>query len=118
VPLPEEVPVGRDHILDVGWERVLRRQPVVQGDGGNPGSDHQASGEAERRPNPADRRSSQLALTRAGDLAVARAEPAWQAAIHESLGGTVTSAELSTLSRFLDALRSDLERSNLGLPAG
>jgi len=49
---------------------------------------------------------------------VARAEPAWQAAIHEILGGTVTSDELTSLSLVLDALRSDLERRNLGFPAG
>src|ERR1017187_9617870 len=35
----------------------------------------------ERRPNPANRRSSLLALTPAGESVVSRAEPAWQAAI-------------------------------------
>jgi MarR family transcriptional regulator, multiple antibiotic resistance protein MarR len=72
----------------------------------------------ERRPNPANRRSSLLALTPAGESVVSQAEPAWQAAIHEILGGTVTSDELTTLSLVLDALRSDLERRNLGLPIG
>jgi MarR family transcriptional regulator, multiple antibiotic resistance protein MarR len=72
----------------------------------------------ERRPNPANRRSSLLALTPAGESVVSRAEPAWQAAIHEILGGTVTSDELMSLSLVLDALRSDLERRNLGLPTG
>jgi hypothetical protein len=42
MPLLEELPVRRNHILDVCRERVLRRQPVVSADGGNPGSDHQA----------------------------------------------------------------------------
>ena len=32
----------------------------------------------ERRPNPANRRSSLLALTPAGESVVSRAEPAWQ----------------------------------------
>jgi DNA-binding MarR family transcriptional regulator len=72
----------------------------------------------ERRPNPANRRSSLLALTPAGESAVSRAEPAWQAAIQEILGGTVTSDELTALSLVLDALRSDLERRHLGLPTG
>ena len=72
----------------------------------------------ERRPNPANRRSSLLALTPAGESAVSRAEPAWQAAIQEILGGTVTSDELTALSLVLGALRSDLERRHLGLPTG
>jgi MarR family transcriptional regulator, multiple antibiotic resistance protein MarR len=72
----------------------------------------------ERRPNPANRRSSLLALTPAGESAVSRAEPAWQAAIRQILGGAVTAEELTALSLVLDALRSDLERRNLGLPTG
>jgi MarR family transcriptional regulator, multiple antibiotic resistance protein MarR len=72
----------------------------------------------ERRPNPANRRSSLLALTSAGETAVSQAEPAWQAAIQEILGAAVTSDELTALSLVLDALRSDLERRNLGLPTG
>lgn len=106
----EELPVGRDHVLDVRRERVLRRQPVVQGDAGNPGSDRQARGEAERRPG--------RALTPAGESAVSRAEPAWQAAIQEILGGAVTPEELTALSLALGTLRSDLERRHPGLPAG
>jgi MarR family transcriptional regulator, multiple antibiotic resistance protein MarR len=72
----------------------------------------------ERRPNPANRRSSLLALTPAGELTVSRAEPAWQAAIQEILGGAVAPDELAALSLALGALRSDLERRQLGLPAG
>jgi MarR family transcriptional regulator, multiple antibiotic resistance protein MarR len=72
----------------------------------------------ERRPNPANRRSSLLALTTAGESAVSRAEPAWQAAIQDILGGAVTSDELTALSQVLGALRADLERRHLGLPAG
>jgi MarR family transcriptional regulator, multiple antibiotic resistance protein MarR len=72
----------------------------------------------ERRPNPANRRSSLLALTLAGESVVSRAEPAWQAAIQEILGGALTSDELTALSLALDALRSDLERRHVGLPAG
>lgn len=72
----------------------------------------------ERRPNPANRRSSLLALTPAGESVVSRAEPAWQAAIQDILGVAVTAADLTALSRVLAALRSDLERRHLGLPAG
>jgi MarR family transcriptional regulator, multiple antibiotic resistance protein MarR len=75
-------------------------------------------GWVQRRPNPANRRSSLLALTAAGQSAVARAEPAWQAAIQETLGGAVTAERLTALSLALGALRSDLERRHLGLPAG
>jgi MarR family transcriptional regulator, multiple antibiotic resistance protein MarR len=72
----------------------------------------------ERRPNPANRRSSLLALTPAGESVVSRAEPAWQAAIQDILSGAVTAADLTALSLALTALRSDLERRHLGLPAG
>jgi MarR family multiple antibiotic resistance transcriptional regulator len=72
----------------------------------------------ERCPNPANRRSSLLTLTPAGESAVSRAEPAWQAAIQEILGGAITPEELTALSQALRALRSDLERRHLGLPAG
>jgi DNA-binding MarR family transcriptional regulator len=72
----------------------------------------------ERRPNPANRRSSLLTLTPAGASAVSRAEPAWQAALQEMLGGAVTPEQLTALSRALGALRSDLERRHVGLPAG
>lgn len=75
-------------------------------------------GWTERRPNPANRRSSLLALTPAGESAVSRTEPAWQAAIHEILGGSVTPEQLTALSLALGALRSDLERRHLGLPTG
>jgi DNA-binding MarR family transcriptional regulator len=72
----------------------------------------------ERRPNPANRRSSLLELTPAGESVVSRAEPAWQAAIREILGSTVTLEQLRALSLALSALRSDLERRHLGLPTG
>jgi len=72
----------------------------------------------ERRPNPANRRSSLLALTPAGESVVSRAEPVWQAAIQEILGGAATPQELTALSLALGALRSDLERRHLGLPTG
>ncbi|WP_037568971.1 MarR family winged helix-turn-helix transcriptional regulator [Phaeacidiphilus oryzae] len=73
----------------------------------------------ERRPNPANRRSSLLALTPAGQAVVSRAESVWRAAIEEILGASpVTAAELAALGRTLGALRSDLEDRRLGLPNG
>ncbi|MFG1641354.1 MarR family winged helix-turn-helix transcriptional regulator [Amycolatopsis sp. NPDC049252] len=72
----------------------------------------------ERRPNPANRRSSLLMLTPEGETAVSRAEPVWRVAIQEILGGAVTADELTALSATLHALRSNLERRQLGLPAG
>jgi DNA-binding MarR family transcriptional regulator len=72
----------------------------------------------ERRPNPANRRSSLLALTPAGESVLARAEPVWQAAIGEILGAAIPPGQLAPLSETLAALRSDLERRHLGLPAG
>ena len=72
----------------------------------------------ERRPNPANRRSSLLALTPEGESVVSRTEPVWQAAIQEILGGAVNPGELTALSLALGALRSDLERRHLGLPTG
>ena len=71
-----------------------------------------------RRPNPANRRSSLLALTPAGESVVSEAEPAWRAAIHDLLGDTVTAEDLTALSRILTTLRSHLERHHLGLPTG
>ncbi|MBY8863502.1 MarR family winged helix-turn-helix transcriptional regulator [Nocardia sp. CA2R105] len=72
----------------------------------------------ERRPNPANRRSSLLALTPEGEAVVSRAEPVWQSAIHEILGAAVSRDQLTTLSATFDALRADLERRDLGLPTG
>jgi MarR family transcriptional regulator, multiple antibiotic resistance protein MarR len=78
----------------------------------------ESQGWVERRPNPVNRRSSLLALTPAGESAVSRAEPVWKAALQEFLGGAITSEEQTALSQALGALRSGLERRNLGLPAG
>jgi MarR family transcriptional regulator, multiple antibiotic resistance protein MarR len=75
-------------------------------------------GRMERRPNPANRRSSLLALTPAGESVVSRAEPVWVAAIEELLGGAVTADQLTALALTLSALRSYLEQRQLGLPAG
>lgn len=72
----------------------------------------------ERRPNPANRRSSLLALTPGGESALSRAEPAWRAAIQDLLGDVVAPGELAPLARTLAAAREGLEQCRLGLPAG
>lgn len=72
----------------------------------------------ERRPNPANRRSSLLALTPGGESALSRAEPAWRAAIQDLLGEAVAPGELAPLARTLAAVREGLEQRRLGLPAG
>jgi MarR family multiple antibiotic resistance transcriptional regulator len=72
----------------------------------------------ERRPNPANRRSSLLALTKEGASVVARTEPTWQAGIQNLIGAAITREELKTLAQLLGALRSDLEQRQLGLPVG
>ncbi|WP_216901654.1 MarR family winged helix-turn-helix transcriptional regulator [Nocardia alni] len=72
----------------------------------------------ERRPNPANRRSSLLALTPAGESIVSRTEPAWHAALQDILGTAVTPDQLATLALTLNALRSTLEHRNLGMPTG
>lgn len=71
-----------------------------------------------RRPNPANRRSSLLALTPDGEEVVSRTEPIWQGAIQEILGEVLTRERLSALTTALGALRSDLEQRHLGLPTG
>ena len=75
-------------------------------------------GRIERRPNPANRRSSLLALSPAGESVVSQAEPVWLAAIEELVGGVITADQLTALSLTLSTLRANLERRQLGLPAG
>ena len=59
-------------------------------------------------------RSSLLALTPAGESAVSRAEPAWQAAIQEILGEAVTLDELKALSLALSACAPTLNDAAWG----
>lgn len=79
---------------------------------------HEKEGWLERRPNPANRRSSLLALTASGTAVVTRTEPVWRAAIQDVLGGAISAKDLTVLSRVLGALRADLEGRQLGLPTG
>jgi DNA-binding MarR family transcriptional regulator len=75
-------------------------------------------GWAARRPNPADRRSSLLALTADGARLVEEAEQTFTGALAELLGGALDAPSLSVVARALSTLRSALERDQVGTPAG
>ncbi|AGL14793.1 MarR family winged helix-turn-helix transcriptional regulator [Actinoplanes sp. N902-109] len=67
-----------------------------------------------RLRNPADRRSSLLALTSAGQTLAEAAELTFGAALAEFVGDALG----EPMARALAQLRSDLERRNLGMPTG
>ncbi|MDH6706707.1 MarR family multiple antibiotic resistance transcriptional regulator [Kitasatospora sp. MAA19] len=75
-------------------------------------------GWAARRPNPADRRSSLLALTDDGARLVAEAERTFTDGLAELLGGALDEPALTALGRALATLRAALERDQVGTPAG
>jgi DNA-binding MarR family transcriptional regulator len=75
-------------------------------------------GWAARRPNPADRRSSLLALTDDGVRLVEEAQRTFTGALAELLGGALDGPEVSALARTLATLRSALERDQVGTPSG
>ncbi|KAA8885335.1 MarR family transcriptional regulator [Nocardia colli] len=68
-----------------------------------------------RQPNPADRRSSVLALTEDGARLVEAAEETFTERLTELLG---TASSLSIVAQTLSQLRQVLERDQVGLPAG
>jgi MarR family transcriptional regulator, multiple antibiotic resistance protein MarR len=71
-------------------------------------------GWVERRPNPSDRRSSLLVLTGDGRALADAAEQTFDALLSELLGGH----ELEAAARTLAALRSALEKTQVGIPTG
>jgi DNA-binding MarR family transcriptional regulator len=75
-------------------------------------------GWAVRQPNPADRRSSLLALTDAGTRLVDAAEKTFAEGLAELIGGTLDGSSVSAAARALAALRSGLEREQIGVPTG
>ncbi|UJB45611.1 MarR family winged helix-turn-helix transcriptional regulator [Streptomyces sp. A1-5] len=75
-------------------------------------------GWAARRPNPADRRSSLVALTDDGARLVEEAEQTFTSGLAELLGGTLDDPSLSAVARTLSILRSTLERDQVGTPTG
>ncbi|MET7489905.1 MarR family transcriptional regulator [Streptomyces sp. NPDC005538] len=75
-------------------------------------------GWAARQPNPADRRSSLLALTDNGAQLVGAAEKTFAAEVAELIGGTLDSSSATAAAQALSKLRSVLERNQIGTPTG
>jgi len=75
-------------------------------------------GWARRQPNPADRRSSLLALTDEGRALVEAAERTVAERLAELLGAPLAGAPLPAVAQTFAALRSALERDRIGLPTG
>jgi MarR family multiple antibiotic resistance transcriptional regulator len=71
-----------------------------------------------RLPNPADRRSSLLALTPRGLQLVTEAERTFTDHTNELLSTTLTPAQLDAATDALSLLRSALERDQIGTPTG
>ncbi|WAP55022.1 MarR family winged helix-turn-helix transcriptional regulator [Streptomyces sp. S465] len=75
-------------------------------------------GWAARQPNPADRRSSLLALTDNGTQLVDAAEKTFTTKVAELIGGTLDNSSATAAAQALSRLRSVLERNQIGTPAG
>jgi DNA-binding MarR family transcriptional regulator len=68
----------------------------------------EASGFCERRPNPDDRRSSIITLTRRGKRVLAAATKTFEAELTSQIGGTLLPAELEQLVDTLTRLQAGL----------
>ncbi|MEV7129164.1 MarR family transcriptional regulator [Streptomyces sp. NPDC093260] len=75
-------------------------------------------GWAARQPNPADRRSSLLALTDNGTQLVEAAERTFTAEVARLIGGTLDNSSATAAAQALSKLRSVLERNQIGTPTG
>ncbi|MYU03940.1 MarR family transcriptional regulator [Streptomyces sp. SID8366] len=75
-------------------------------------------GWAVRTPNPADRRSSLLALTEDGAELVRAAEETFGATLAELVGGALDAASVTAATRALATLRAALEDRQVGTPTG
>ncbi|GAA2502714.1 MarR family winged helix-turn-helix transcriptional regulator [Actinocorallia cavernae] len=75
-------------------------------------------GWAVRAPNPADRRSSLLALTEEGTALVGAAEETFGAALAELITGVLDDASTTAAAQTLSRLRSALEQRQVGMPTG
>ncbi|WP_433272311.1 MarR family winged helix-turn-helix transcriptional regulator [Pseudonocardia xinjiangensis] len=71
-----------------------------------------------RQPNPADRRSSLLALTDDGSKLVDEAERTFTDGLAVLIGDTLDGSSASSAARALSTLRSVLERNEIGTPTG
>ncbi|MEV0275469.1 MarR family transcriptional regulator [Streptomyces sp. NPDC050610] len=75
-------------------------------------------GWAVRQPNPADRRSSLLALTDDGSRLADAAEATVAEALAELIGGTLDGPSGAAVLLAISQLRSALERDQIGMPTG
>jgi DNA-binding MarR family transcriptional regulator len=71
-----------------------------------------------RQPNPADRRSSLLALTDDGLRLLTTAEETFTERVAELVGAALDDSAVSAVVQALSQLRSVLERDRIGLPTG
>ncbi|MFD4393472.1 MarR family winged helix-turn-helix transcriptional regulator [Kitasatospora sp. NPDC058397] len=71
-----------------------------------------------RQANPADRRSSLLALTDDGSQLLAAAEATFTAGLSELVEGTLDQSTTAAAALALRRLRSALERDQIGTPTG
>ncbi|MBX7467224.1 MarR family winged helix-turn-helix transcriptional regulator [Streptomyces sp. NPDC001571] len=71
-----------------------------------------------RQANPADRRSSLLALSGEGSRLLTAAEETFTATLRGLLGGALDASGTAAAGRSLSRLRVALEREQIGTPAG
>jgi len=72
----------------------------------------QAAGHCRRRPNPEDKRSSLIELTRAGSRLLATATASFEDELHDRLGSAVPAAALQQFATTLTRLRSAGHRAD------
>jgi MarR family transcriptional regulator, multiple antibiotic resistance protein MarR len=78
----------------------------------------EAAGWVRRRPNPANRRSSLLALTPAGRRLLEAAAPTVTAELRTWLAGPLTGRSLGQLATSLARLRQTMQDAGAGQPTG
>jgi MarR family transcriptional regulator, multiple antibiotic resistance protein MarR len=78
----------------------------------------EAHGWVRRLPNPADRRSSLLALTPSGLQLVGDAEATFAEETGAFVGRVLTPTQLAAAAEAMAALRAALEREQIGVPVG
>ncbi|WP_405059962.1 MarR family transcriptional regulator [Kribbella sp. NBC_01505] len=78
----------------------------------------EAVGWVRRTPNPADRRSSLVALTAAGRRLTDAAEVTFTERTSELIADALTARQISAAAQALALLRSHLEHDQIGTPTG
>jgi MarR family multiple antibiotic resistance transcriptional regulator len=78
----------------------------------------EAAGWVRRVPHPANRRSSVLTLTEAGQALLEAAAPTFDAVLGAHLAAPLPSRSLATLGPALGQLRGAIEEAGLGTPSG